>query len=655
MTILRRDVFGPALVVAIFFIVGGCASLLLVTPSLRAPSEASYDATRLVLYYSTLPRLATAILAGAALALAGTLFQQVLRNPLADPTTLGVSAGANLALVVASLFIPGLLGANRDLVALAGSAAAAAIVLSLGARRGFSPYSLVLSGLVLSLWCGGLSAILTYLNQRYLASLFIWGSGSLSQQSWVIPLSLLWKMAAVTLVCALIVRPLSLLDLGDNNSASLGIRVARLRVIAVGCAVTLSAVVTSAIGVISFIGLVAPTLARLSGARRPGQLIFWSPLIGASLLFCADAVLQLVAGGLGDFLPTGAVTAIFGSPLLLALLPRLKIRHRIQQSGVWNRPRRTNTAASISFVAFGLLLAVGVSMVVGRGVDGSLSILSGDMSSDILAMRAPKVFAALASGAMLAVAGSVLQRLTGNEMSSPEVLGISAGSTFGVAIGLFAIGPGLFGQFTFAVAGSIGVLVVIFLSSRRSGFSPERVLLAGIALSAMVDAVVGVLSSTGDPRAALLMRWMSGSTYLVDGSTAFAEMTIGLVLMTIAFATRRWLDILPLGPSPTSAIGISLAQSRLVLFALAGLMTGAATLTVGPLSFVGLMGPHLAREAGLTRALPQMIGAALIGGALMVAADFLGRTLVSPYQIPAGLVSAMIGAPFLMFMMRRKA
>jgi len=98
-----------------------------------------------------------------------------------------------------------------------------------------------------------------------------------------------------------------------------------------------------------------------------------------------------------------------------------------------------------------------------------------------------------------------------------------------------------------------------------------------------------------------------------------------------------------------------LAKSRLTLFALAGLMTGAATLTVGPLSFVGLMGPHLAREAGLTRALPQMIGAALIGGALMVSADFLGRTLVSPYQIPAGLVSAMIGAPFLMFMMRKRA
>lgn len=133
----------------------GClASWFLIAPALSSAVGQGYDIQRMVLCYSTLPRLATALLAGAALALSGALFQQVLRNPLADPTTLGVSAGANLALVVVSLFMPGLLGAGRDIVALLGSAAAAAIVVGFGARRGFSPYSLVLSGLVLSLWCG---------------------------------------------------------------------------------------------------------------------------------------------------------------------------------------------------------------------------------------------------------------------------------------------------------------------------------------------------------------------------------------------------------------------------------------------------------------------------------------------------------------------
>lgn len=655
MTASRRDIFGPALVTLFLLCAGGAASWFLVASALSAPTGSEYDIERMVLYYSTLPRLATALLAGAALALSGALFQQVLRNPLADPTTLGVSAGANLALVITSLFLPGLLGAGRDLVALVGSGVATAIVVSLGARRGFSPYSLVLSGLVLSLWCGGLAAILTYLNQKYLASLFIWGAGSLAQQSWVIPLSLIWKLAAVSIICATLIRPLSLIDLGESSSSALGVKLVRLRAMVIVCAVALAAFVTSAVGVIGFIGLVAPTITRLAGARRPAQLIFWSPLVGAGLLFFADSVLQLVAGGLGDFLPTGAVTAIFGSPLLLALLPRLKIRHRIQQAAIRRRPRRWDTKVPITIAFSILVLLLLLSMFVGRGIDGSWTLVFGEYSLDILSIRIPKIVAVLASGAMLAVAGAILQRLTGNEMASPEVLGISAGSTFGVAIALFAIGPGFSGQFLFAVIGAIIVLSMILLGSRRSSFAPERVLLAGIALSAMVDAVVGVLSSTGDPRAVLLMRWMSGSTYLVDGTSAVAETVIAVIFIATAFAARRWLDILPLGPAPSAAVGVPLARARLALFGLAGLLTATATLTVGPLSFVGLMGPHLAREAGLTRAMPQMIGASLIGGGLMVAADFVGRTIVSPYQIPAGLVSALIGAPFLMLMMRRKA
>jgi iron complex transport system permease protein len=653
MSVTRNDNLGPALVVLMLLCGGAVPSWFLIEPVLPGSAGPGYDIQRMVLFYSTLPRLVTALLAGAALAFSGALFQQVLRNPLADPTTLGVSAGANLALVVVSLFIPGLLGAGSDVVALMGSSAAALIVVGLGARRGFSPYSLVLSGLVLSLWCGALAAILTYLNQRYLASLFIWGAGSLAQQSWVIPLSLIWKLGLVAIVSALLIRPLSLLDLGESSSAALGVRLARLRIVVVACAVALAAFVTSAVGVIGFIGLIAPTLARLSGARRPAQLILWSPLIGAGLLFLADSVLQLAAGGLGDFLPTGAVTAIFGSPLLLALLPRLKVRHRIQQAASRQPPRRSTKVPVIIAVA-SVLVLVTVSLFVGRAPGGSWAILSGEFLDDILAIRAPKVFAALASGAMLAVAGSMLQRLTGNEMASPEVLGISAGATFGVAFALFAIAPGFSGQFAFAVCGAIAVLAVILLNSRRSNFAPERVLLAGIALSAMVDAVVGVLSSTGDPRAVLLMRWMSGSTYLVDATTATAEVAIAVMLIAVALAARRWLDILPLGPAPSSAVGIPLAGSRLTLFGLAGIMTAAATLTVGPLSFVGLMGPHLAREAGLTRALPQMTAAALIGGGLMVAADFLGRTIAAPYQIPAGLVSALIGAPCLMFMLSRR-
>ncbi len=450
----RWDNLGPALVVLLLATAGAVACYALISPALATVAAAPYDTQQMVLFYSTLPRLATALIAGAALALSGSLFQQVLRNPLADPTTLGVSAGANLALVVASLFLPGLLGAGRDLVALTGSGLAAAIVIGLGARRGFSPYSLVLSGLVLSLWCGGLSAILIYLNQRYLASLFIWGAGSLSQQSWVIPVSLLWKTLAIAAVCGLLMRPLALIDLGESGAAGLGVRLFRLRAAVIICAVALAGFVTSAIGVIGFIGLVAPTLARLAGARRPIQVVVWSPLIGAALLLLADSVLQLAAGGLGDFLPTGAVTAIFGSPLLLALLPRLKIRHRIQPPAPLRQGHRPRPLTALIAGGLGLLAIVLLALLLGRTANGSWTFNGAGLSGEIFSLRAPKVFAALASGAMLAVAGTILQRLTGNEMASPEVLGISAGATFGVAIALFVVSPALPGQFASAALGA---------------------------------------------------------------------------------------------------------------------------------------------------------------------------------------------------------
>ncbi len=648
---------GPAVVALACLAIAGTLAWLLVVAGPGARPASDYDTARMVLLYSTLPRLATALIAGAALSLSGALFQLVLRNPLASPTTLGISAGANLALVVALLFFPALLGFGRDLVALAGSAAAAAIVMGLGARRGFSPLSLVLSGLVISLWCGALAAVLTFLNDRYLVSLFIWGAGSLAQQSWDIPLSLLWKAAALAVLCGVIVRPLALLELGDGSAAALGVRLAHLRICAIAIAVALSALVTSAVGVIGFIGLVAPIIARLSGARRVGELMIWSSLIGAALLLCADVSVQFLAGAFSDFLPTGAVTAIFGTPVLLLLLRRLKMRHRVivppaGKSG----SRRFSTRQAAAVVVAAALTALAVALLLGRGADAAWQWTDGDTLAGLLPLRLPRALAALACGAMLAVAGVLLQRLTGNEMASPEVLGISAGATFGLAVSLFVLtASGLWTQLAFAAGGAFAVLGVILAFALRSQLAPERVLLAGIALSAMVDALVGVLASTGDPRALLLLRWMSGSTYGVSGTTAMALSIAAALLTALALLSRRWLDLLPLGPSPAAALGVPLTMSRLALFGLAGLLSAVATLGVGPLSFVGLMAPHLAREAGMTRALPQMAGAAILGATLMVLADWLGRMLLFPYQIPAGLMSALVGAPFLMLLLSRQS
>lgn len=648
-----RSHLGPASIVLALLAV---ALVLAVRQAAPVLGDAAADAAmaRIVFINSTLPRMATALLAGACLALSGALFQQVLRNPLASPTTLGISAGANLALVAVTLFVPGLLGFGRDLVALSGSAAAAGLVFLMGARQKFSAFSLVMSGLVVSLWCGALSAVLMLLNERYLVSLFIWGAGSLSQQSWTIPLSLAPKLAIVCVAVAVILRPLLLNELGDAGARALGVNLGRLRVVAVVAAVALAAFVTSAVGVIGFIGLVAPTIARLAGARRAGAQLVWSTLIGSALLFLTDTTLLATAGTFADFLPTGAVTAIFGSPLLLILLPRLKIRHRLMEAPapVALKPETARRAARIVLPAAILVLAA--ALFFGRSPDLGFTLMPPDLAGDLMALRLPRIVAAFFSGAMLAVAGTILQRLTGNEMASPEVLGISAGATLGVAAAVFLVAtPGLGAQLGFSALGAFGVLFVIFLIAARSGLQPERVLLAGIALSAMVDAVIGVIGATGDPRAIFLLRWMSGSTYSVTVLAAVLAAVLAVALIGAAGLMRRWLDLLPLGASAAAALGVPVGRARLLLLGLAGLLSAAATMSVGPLSFVGLMAPHLARQLGFVRAAPQLFGGALCGGMLMVAADWLGRSLAYPYEIPAGLVSALVGAPFLIILMRR--
>lgn len=613
----------------------------------------------LLMVNSALPRLVVALLCGLALGLSGALFQFVLKNPLASPATLGVSAGANLALVVAMLFAPALMGLGRDVVALVGSGIAAGVVLRLGARRDFSPFVLILAGLIVSLWCGALAAILILMNDRYLAGLFIWGAGSLSQQSWQPALSLLPKLAVAAVLSGLMIRPLSLLEAGDVTAAALGARVSRLRFWAIAIAVVLAALVTSTVGVISFVGLVAPALARLTGARRPAAVLVWSSVFGAGLLSATDGLVLWMAGAMKDFVPTGSVTAVIGAPLLLVLLGGLKARHRPLPSASehWTvRSAIGRGRARWAALAFGFVLLLVVALLVGCSpLSGGWSLPATPVLGDILTLRLPRVIAALAAGGMLAVAGVILQRLTGNELASPEVLGISAGATVGVTLLLFVVAvPTLPLQLLFASLGALAVLATIFALGLGSRFEPERLLMAGVALSALVDAVCGVIAVNGDPRAMVLLRWMSGSTYSATVGLSLAVLAIGICLAVAALAMRRWLDLLPLGGETASGVGVDLGRARFLLFLVAGILSGAATLAAGPLSFAGLMGPHIARELGFRRAGSQIIGGALAGAGILVLADWAGRTIAFPYEMPAGLVAALIGTPLLLALIRRR-
>jgi iron complex transport system permease protein len=624
---------------------------------LLASSTSGYDVDRMVLLYATLPRLTMAVLCGAGLAASGAVLQQVLRNPLASPTTLGVDAGARLALTLATLLMPSLLGYGRDLVALAGSAVSTLLVFALVRRRGLSALSIVLAGLVVSLYCGALSAMLTLLRDRVLTSLFIWGNGSLAQQSWQPAMALAWRLVLTACPLILLRRPLALLELGDDSVRALGLSVTQIRVAAIALAAALAAFVTSAVGVVGFIGLVAPLLARLAGARGFVPRLLWSTAFGALILLLTDASVQVLAGASSEFIPTGAVTAVLGSPLLLVLLPRLDaasaIGGRPVADDVGAAARRSGSSGAVLFAA--LLLLVVLAVLVGRAPDGAWEMLSIDRWTQLAAWRVPRVVAAAAAGALLGVAGTILQRLTGNGLASPEVLGVGAGAMLGVAVPLFLFGAvSLAGQRVMAIVGGVIVLAAVLAVGRRARYAPERVLLAGVALNALIDAVVGVLSATGDPRALLLLGWMSGSTSGTTPAVAWWMAAAAVLLVLTSLVTARWLSILPLGDEQASALGVPLGRARLLLLLLAAVMTAAATPVIGPLTFVGLMAPHIVLASGVRGALPALLAAALAGAAVMAAADWIARTMVFPIQLPTGLVAAMVGAPFLMLLLHRR-
>lgn len=614
-----------------------------------------YDAERLVLMHATLPRLVMALLCGAGLGASGAILQQVLRNPIASPTTLGIDAGARLALAFAAVLAPQLAGWGRDLVALFGSAVTTLIVFGVVRRRGYSALPIVLAGLVVSLYCGALSSILVLVGDRYVQSLFIWGSGSLNQQSWAPSLDLMLRLALLTLPLLLLLRPLSLLDADEQSASTLGVSVPKLRVAAVAIAAAMAAVVTSTVGVIGFIGLVAPIIARLSGARRFGERLLLSATTGALILLLTDTTVQALAGGSSQFIPTGAITAVLASPLLLVLLPKLKTQLRPPPVQV---PLRALSRTRPYPIVLGLLAAAAVAalaLAVGRDATGAWQLASPGEWGELAPWRMPRFAAAALAGVLLGVAGVILQRLTNNEMASPEVLGVSAGAILAVACGMFLIADiGEIGMNIAALAGGLGVLGIIIALGRRSGFAPEKVLIAGIALNALIDAVVGVMTASGSPQAITLLGWMSGSTGGTMSADALQAAIAVIVLVPLAALTARWLDLLPLGTPQVRALGVPVARARFVLLFLAALLTAIATFFIGPLTFVGLMAPHVATMLGVRRALPLILSAAVCGASIMAIADTIARTIAFPLQLPTGLTAAIVGAPFLLLLLSRR-
>ncbi|WP_322029492.1 Fe(3+)-hydroxamate ABC transporter permease FhuB [Paraburkholderia sp. J76] len=606
---------------------------------------------------SMLPRIAMTLLCGGGLALAGTLAQQVLRNPLAEPMTLGIFPGAYLALMLAELWAPSLLGSGRTAVALAGGALAMTVVFGLAWRQRMSSLAVILSGMIVNLYCGAIALGITLSHFDLMRGLMIWGGGALDQTGWHESIQLFQGVFACFAATVLMVRPLGVFEAGDSTVQSLGVALQRTRFAALLIAVVLTACVVSAVGVIGFVGLAAPTLARLAGARRLKQRLVWAPCLGAVLLWCTDEIVRVVAAGelfSAHLVPTGTVTSLLGVPLLLLLLPRLRVQPDLHTNAVAHVPP-ANLTRRLPFAIAGLALVLVLCFCVSRGLHGWFVADPAEMDA-LMFWRLPHTVAALAAGALLAIAGTLIQRVTANPMASPDLLGVSSGGALGIVVVLFAgLTPSPGALFAGCLAGAIATLALLLWLGARASFAPERLLLIGVAISALFQAVVGALLASGDPRGGVLMNFIIGSTYYVEAPAAYTAAAIALVGLALGPLMSRWLETLGLGTTIADGLGVPVVRARFAILVAAAVLTAASTLIVGPLSFVGLIAPHVARYSGARRPGVQIWVAAIFGALLMGLADWLGRQVMFPEEMPAGLVATLIGGPYLIALTLRKS
>jgi ABC-type Fe3+-siderophore transport system permease subunit len=623
-----------------------------------------------VLVASRLPRLLAGVTVGVALGVAGAALQSIARNPLASPDTLAVNGGAYLAVVAAASFGLAMPALPAGAMAFLGGLAAAGLVLALAAGGRAGPTRLILAGSVTALALHALSFLLLLLFEQATIGLYAWGSGSLVQSD----LRSVGQLAPVVLLaasgCLLIGHRLDVLGLGDDTASALGVDVRRTRLTTVVLAVLLSAAAVTLVGPIGFVGLSAPVIVRLLSSRIPGLnrhlvLLPLSGIAGVLIVLGADIALRAVLGGqAGVGIPTGVVTTVAGA----AVLVWLARRHR--DSGPTRRPPAARLAAMRSGGFFAVVVTGSAVAAAGAVVLGLLAgdtwLLTGDVVNwlqqrsgtavtFVLDQRVPRVAAAMLAGTALAVAGTAVQAACRNPLAEPGLLGITAGAGVG-AVALLTLVPlaGLWAMTGAAAAGSVLAFAAVYGLSWRGGLNADRLVLIGIGFWAGGMAVVTFIIVASDPwNTAKALTWLSGSTY---GRTMGQVTPVALALLVfvpVVVLARRELDLLALDEDTPRVLGVRMERTRLVVLGAAAALTATAVSAVGVIGFVGLVAPHAARALVGGRHSRVIPVAALLGAIMVSLADTLGRTIIAPAQIPAGLVTALIGTPYFLWLLWR--
>lgn len=311
-----------------------------------------------------------------------------------------------------------------------------------------------------------------------------------------------------------------------------------------------------------------------------------------------------------------------------------------------------------------LLLLTLASLILGLAT-GSVAVPFGDIWSAlwgdetshgpvILELRLPRLLTAFAVGGLLAVAGALLQVLLHNPLADPYILGISGGAAVAALLAMLA---GLGGWWVSggALLGALGSMLLVFgLAHGGGGWTPTRLLLTGVVVAALWGALISFLLAVA-PEHNLrgMLFWLMGDlSHGGEWRVPLALLLLGLLLL-LPFA--RELNLLARGEVTAGSLGVHVARLRLVTYFAASLLTAAAVTSAGSVGFIGLIVPHMLRLIAGSDHRLLLPASALLGGSLLMLADTLARSLIAPQQLPVGVLTALIGAPVFLYLLRREA
>ncbi|QOR66392.1 Fe(3+)-hydroxamate ABC transporter permease FhuB [Cytobacillus suaedae] len=600
-----------------------------------------------------LPRVVMGILAGGALAVAGLFLQTLTKNPLASASTLGLNAGAYFFVVVSMIFFPSYVGKYPFLVSLLGAVVSAVLVMSLAGKT-MDPVRVALTGMIISLLFASITGALQLLFENETNGLFLWGAGTLIQLDWSgVKFAVLFILGGIILA-SLLGRKMDLLTLGDDIATSLGQSILKVKIVAWFTAILLAAITVSVVGPIGFVGLMAPHIVRFFGIKGHRALVVHTFLWGAILLVAADVLARVIAPG--QEIPVGAMTALIGGPWLMFLAYKAGKRHQKGET----RLGGAELSISYKWILLSLVILLLSVLLLAVSFGGTTFFtreqwLQGELASPfVMQFRISRILTAFVVGMLLAMSGVLLQGVLRNPLADPSVLGITSGGGAGAMIFLVLF-PTVSVQFLpiAALIGSLIAISIILLITWRSRWNSILLALIGVAVSAVGSAIIQILIVKAKLGVAPALAWLAGSTYAKGWDELKLVLLVAILTIPLSLLLTRRLDVLAFGDDIAMGLGLRVSKAKIVAILLGVIMGAASVSIVGTIGFIGLLAPHAARRIVGFEHKRMIVVSLLLGGILLVGADFLGRYVLAPKEIPSGLVVALLGTPYLLYLLRK--